>query len=84
VRSEKLITIGPYKLARHPIYSGVVTMFLRTAIYLGVHSGYIGFAVGAIMVFLKTIMEEKELVKQFPKDYTEYKKHTRKFIPLIY
>jgi protein-S-isoprenylcysteine O-methyltransferase Ste14 len=84
VRSDKLITTGPYKLARHPIYSGVVAMFLGTAIYFGLLGGFIGFAVGAIMVFLKTIIEEKELMKQFPKDYPEHKKHTRAFIPLIY
>jgi protein-S-isoprenylcysteine O-methyltransferase Ste14 len=61
-----------------------VAMFLGTAIYLGIPGGFIEFAVSAIMIFWKTTMEGKELMKQLPKDYPDHKKHARKLIPLIY
>ncbi len=83
-KSSKLITKGPYGIVRHPIYSGAIAMFLGTAIYLGLLGGFIGLIVGLLGIFWKTRLEEKELIKQFPKDYSEYKKHARAFIPFIY
>lgn len=84
VRSNTLITTGPYKLVRHPVYLGVTAMFLGTAIYLGLLGGFIGFTVGFIMVFWKSRLEDQELIKHFPNDYPEYRKRTKSYIPFIY
>jgi protein-S-isoprenylcysteine O-methyltransferase Ste14 len=84
VKSSTLIISGPYNIIRHPIYAGVIVMFLGTAIYLGLLGGFIGLILGSLGAFSKSITEEKELIKQFPKDYPEYKKRVKAFIPFIY
>src|SRR6266567_4236847 len=45
---HELIERGPYRLVRHPIYTGMMTMFLGTVIVLG----HVGGIVGALLVFV--------------------------------
>src|SRR5215467_5087591 len=42
-QSHELITTGPYAVVRHPIYTGILTGFLGTAIALSQVRGVIGF-----------------------------------------
>src|SRR4029077_14329128 len=45
---HELIERGPYRLVRHPIYTGTMAMFVRTVIVLG----HVGGIVGALPVFV--------------------------------
>jgi protein-S-isoprenylcysteine O-methyltransferase Ste14 len=47
-QGHELITTGPYTLVRHPIYTGILTGFLGTAIALSQVRGVIGF----VLIFL--------------------------------
>jgi len=79
-----LITNGPYRVIRHPMYlAQLVAIFplltdyfslLRTMVYLLL----------VIVLLLKMEYEEKGLVKQFGKDYLHYMQNTRKILPFIY
>jgi len=78
-----LITSGPYRMIRHPMYLAQVI----AVIPLVVESfSYWRLAVVLILIIVLTIKieyEEKRLVKHF-KDYADYKKITKKVIPFIY
>ncbi len=79
-----LIETGPYRLVRHPIYSGVILGVFGWALL--VH-GWItlGYAI-VILVFLdiKSRREEKWLQEKF-QDYASYQKRVaHKLIPFLY
>lgn len=80
---HELIVRGPYRFVRHPIYTGMLTMFLATVIVLG----YLGGIVGAVLVFvsfrIKLGDEEKLMLKQFPDQYAAYQKRVKRIIPFV-
>lgn len=82
--NHKLITTGPYKYVRHPIYTGMALMLIGTFIPIDTLLTLIlGFLVLAYLIY-KLKKEEDLLTKQFPKEYIEYKKQTKVLIPFIW
>ncbi|MGD0729051.1 MAG: isoprenylcysteine carboxylmethyltransferase family protein [Candidatus Micrarchaeaceae archaeon] len=81
---HELITKGPYKLVRHPIYTGMLTMFLGAAIYLGMLAAFFGLLFFFLSFWIKLKQEEKLMLKHFTKEYVKYKKKTKALIPFIY
>ena len=82
-QDHELIESGPYALARHPIYTGLIVMALGTAINYG---RTIGFAVlfafcGAI--WWKARQEERIMSAHFPDAYAAYKLRVRAIIPFV-
>lgn len=82
--NHKLITKGPYKYVRHPIYSGLILMILGTVIYINTLAFLIFFIIFFLGAFYKTQKEEELLFNNFSNKYLEYKKHTKYLIPLIF
>ena len=79
----KLITGGPYRYIRHPMYSALLLMFAGIA--WGDGPGYkLGiWAVLAVVLVLKARLEEKGLLRLFP-GYAEYRRTSKRFIPFIW
>ena len=80
---HELVTGGPYRFVRHPIYTGVLFAFTGTALALG----YVGnlFALGimlAIFIF-KMRMEERVLEGHFGTKYADYRRGTKAIIPFL-
>jgi len=75
-KNQKVISTGPYKIIRHPMYLGVLVMFLATPIALGSYYALIPFLSIPIVLVLRIINEEKVLIKKL-KGYKEYKKKTK-------
>jgi protein-S-isoprenylcysteine O-methyltransferase Ste14 len=80
---HELITSGPYALVRHPIYTGLLTMFVGTVIVLGHVAGIIAmpFVFGSLWIKLR--YEEKLMLKQFPSEYATYQQRVKRLIPFI-
>jgi protein-S-isoprenylcysteine O-methyltransferase Ste14 len=81
---HELVTRGPYRLVRHPIYTGLLAMFLGAAIYLGPLVGFIGVLSLFMSFWIKSRQEEMLMTKHFKSEYTNYKKRTKALIPFIY
>jgi protein-S-isoprenylcysteine O-methyltransferase Ste14 len=80
--SPELVTTGPYRYVRHPIYSGFILAMLGTALALDL-IGLIVFAlVGAYFVYSATV-EERTMTARFPAEYPTYKSSTKMLIPLL-
>ena len=82
---HQLVRKGLYKYVRHPSYTGSLLSFLGLGISL---NNWISLAViflPVLLVFLYRInIEEKLLLAQPGLDYKNYKRQTKRLIPLIY
>jgi protein-S-isoprenylcysteine O-methyltransferase Ste14 len=56
--NHQLIRRGPYRFIRHPIYTGMLTALLATAITQQLLSGILGFAVVTFALYRKARREE--------------------------
>jgi protein-S-isoprenylcysteine O-methyltransferase Ste14 len=82
-KPNQLIRKGLYRYIRHPIYAGFLMMVLGTALFAGTVSALIGFLIVLLTLFLMIVQEEKYLIKQFPKEYLNYKKQVKALVPFI-
>jgi protein-S-isoprenylcysteine O-methyltransferase Ste14 len=82
VEGHQLITAGPYRIVRHPIYSGMFMIMVATAI---VASHWLGLVVATMLYTAGTVwrirIEEKLLIETFGNQYLEYKRKVPAFIP---
>ncbi len=82
-QNHELITTGPYALARHPIYTGMILMLLGTAILVG-HTVPFGLtAVLTLTLWIKSQVEEQLMMKHFPEAYPAYRTRVRALIPFV-
>ena len=78
----ELVTSGPYRFVRHPIYTGLLTATLGTALV----NNLLGLVVVAALVayfYYCGIVEERNLTATFPTAYPEYKSRTKMLIPFL-
>jgi protein-S-isoprenylcysteine O-methyltransferase Ste14 len=81
--NHELIQHGPYRLVRHPIYSGLLLMILGTAILAGQASGFVALAICFCGFWLKLRQEEALLTRHLP-GYEQYKRRTKALVPFIF
>jgi protein-S-isoprenylcysteine O-methyltransferase Ste14 len=82
---HQVIKKGFYKTIRHPSYSGSLLSFLGFGISMNNWITLIVIFVPVFFSFINRInIEEKLLVEQIGSEYINYKKSTRRLIPMIY
>lgn len=82
-RAEPLVVAGPYRLVRHPLYSGVDGVTLGIAITVDHPWAYLGaLALGLWFALVLAPFEERELRALFGPAYAEYARSVRRFLPL--
>jgi protein-S-isoprenylcysteine O-methyltransferase Ste14 len=79
----ELVTSGPYRLVRHPIYSGVLVAGVGTAVALSWVWLIIVALAGTHFIYSATI-EERYLTEQFPDTYPTYKRATKMLVPFVF
>ena len=82
-QDHELIESGPYALARHPIYTGMIAMALGTAINYGRTIGFALFLSLCAAFWWKARNEEQIMSKHFPDSYANYKTRVRAIIPFV-
>jgi protein-S-isoprenylcysteine O-methyltransferase Ste14 len=78
----ELVTSGPYRLVRHPIYSGILVATVGTALATNIY-WLITFAVAAAYFAYSATVEERLLTDAFPSAYPGYKGRTKMLIPFV-
>ena len=77
-----LVTTGPYRLVRHPIYLGLVLLAMGEALAFGSWPAVAIVLFGIIPTFAwRARVEESLLGRTFGESYTLYRKQTRMLIP---
>ncbi len=81
---QKVISTGPYRIVRHPMYAGGLLLLLFTPIALGSFWALLLFFPLGIVIVLRLLDEENFLSEHLP-GYREYCRKTRyRLIPLIW
>lgn len=79
----ELVTSGPYRRVRHPIYTGILVAGIGTAVALS-WTWLIGVALAGIYFIYSAVIEEHNLTLQFPETYPAYKHSTKILLPFIF
>lgn len=85
IEGHELITTGPYKIVRHPIYSALFGLLIVTGYSI---TQLWAFIIAIVFYFIGTIfrtrVEEQLLIQHFGDQYEKYKKKVPAIIPYIY
>ncbi len=79
----ELVTSGPYRLVRHPIYAGILLAGIGTAVALNWQWLIAVVLAGVYFVYSATV-EERYLTDKFPGAYPAYKGVTKMLVPLVF
>jgi protein-S-isoprenylcysteine O-methyltransferase Ste14 len=79
----ELVTTGPYRYVRHPIYTGIITALIGTALAVSVYA-LIPVVVGGAYFVYSARTEERFLASQFPNSYPPYQNSTKMLIPFVF
>ncbi len=81
---HELIRRGPYRYVRHPLYTGMLLMLVGVVVWIANVWVLIIFAVCVLGVLTRARQEEALLSRHFPIAYPEYKRRTKRLIPLVF
>ena len=81
VPGQSLVTRGPYRYLRHPVYTGDLLLFI--GLELALNSWLVLAAVPLVVVMIRQALAEEALLsKTFPQ-YRAYCERTKRFIPFV-
>jgi protein-S-isoprenylcysteine O-methyltransferase Ste14 len=80
-KEHSLVTSGPYRWVRHPLYSVGLLLFLSFSLLAA--NWFIALAIAAALkiLSLRTTIEEARLVDKFGDDYRQYMQSTGRYLP---
>ncbi|WP_409300619.1 methyltransferase family protein [Peribacillus sp. SCS-155] len=82
---QEIIQSGPYRIVRHPSYTGLLVTFIGIGLAFNTWTGSLFSFVFFIIVFGYRIrIEEKALIDMFPDEYPGYIRKTSSLIPFVW
>ena len=83
-KDHELIERGPYRLVRHPIYTGLLLAIFGTFLAGGRVWNLSIVAMAALLLIVKLKAEEALLTRQFSDAYPQYQRRVKAIIPFLY
>jgi len=77
-----VVTNGPYRYVRHPIYTAILTFVWAGVASHGALVGVLIAAVATAAVAVRIVTEEALVVGRFP-EYADYSRRTKRIIPFV-
>jgi protein-S-isoprenylcysteine O-methyltransferase Ste14 len=81
-QGHEMVTTGPYRYVRHPIYTGMMLAILGSAVVAG-WPWLVVFLAMVVYCVYSARTEERLMLEHFSEPYAEYKKRTKAFIPFV-
>lgn len=82
-RGQTVVSTGPYKYVRHPMYAGFILFTVGTALLLGSAYGLVGTLVLNALITWRAVREEEVLKNELP-GYGEYMTRVKyRFLPYV-
>ena len=82
-QDHALITTGPYAWVRHPIYTGLLTALIGSAIALGLVRAFVAVVIAWAAISYKLRVEERVMLEQFGETYRAYCARVPRLIPFL-
>ena len=82
-QGHELIRRGPYRLVRHPIYTGLLIMCLGTAVEIARLRSWLAVPVMATAFWIKLKQEERLMLSHFGDEYRAYQKQVKALVPFV-
>ena len=82
-RTERIVTDSVYSIVRHPQYLGGLLAHVGISFLLSAWLSAVSTPLIVLLLFLISRKEEKELVREFSREYQEYKEDVPMFIPKL-
>jgi protein-S-isoprenylcysteine O-methyltransferase Ste14 len=79
----ELVTSGPYRYVRNPIYSGIILAAIGTAVAISWY-WLIAVALTAAYFIYSATVEEHIMERLFPSTYPDYRRSTKMLIPFVF
>jgi protein-S-isoprenylcysteine O-methyltransferase Ste14 len=85
VRSKQAVVhSGPYRLVRHPAYSGMLLSLLGVGLALANWASLVVVLAGGLIGLLYRVRVEEQVLREaLGQSYVDYMRHTKRFIPFI-
>ncbi len=81
---HRLITVGPYRFVRHPIYTALLVSLFGTALTASTLFPFLGMGLIAACLLVKLRQEERLMAGAFPEEYPAYRSRTWALLPFLY
>ena len=82
-RTEKIVTTGVYSIVRHPQYLGGLLAHAGISFLLSAWYSLLLTPLMVVLIYLISRKEEEELIREFGKEYEDYKKKVPMLIPRL-
>ncbi len=83
-QGHELVQSGPYRMVRHPIYTGLMLMCLGTVMAGGQLHAWLSLLAFGAGFWIKLRQEEKLLLRHFPDQYPAYRKQVKALVPFVW
>jgi protein-S-isoprenylcysteine O-methyltransferase Ste14 len=80
---HELITSGPYRFVRHPIYTGMLVALFGSALAGGL-VWLVILVIFCVNFLYRIPVEERYMMELFPNQYPEYRTKTKALIPFVW
>lgn len=80
-QEHQLRTSGPYAITRHPIYTGLLGMFLGSGLLAGAGRWILYFPIYLVLLQFKIHTEERLMMAEFPDTYPRYCQRVPQLVP---
>ena len=82
-RTEKIVTTGVYSIVRHPQYLGGLLAHVGISFLLSAWYSLLSTLLMVVLIYLISRKEEEELIREFGKEYENYKEKVPMLIPRL-
>ena len=81
--NHTIVRTGPYAFVRNPIYTGLLTGLIGTAIATGTVLSFLIVLVIFVLFLVKIRMEEQFLIEEFGEEYEKYRREVKALVPWV-
>jgi protein-S-isoprenylcysteine O-methyltransferase Ste14 len=84
-KDHELVERGPFRVVRHPSYTGVLLAFVGFALTLGNWAALLVVLVPILAAFIRRMnVEEEALARALGARYADYMRRTKRLVPFVY
>jgi protein-S-isoprenylcysteine O-methyltransferase Ste14 len=83
IEGQSLVTAGPYRYVRHPMYTGMMVVVVGSGLLVSNYAILASIVPVAAAYYIRARREESLLMAEFP-EYREYAARTKMFIPGVF